>query len=283
MEFLLENILNMIGFIVGLAIGLMSLIGFRNTGSPTLFRLTIAFFAISAGFLIIWAGYLAADFVTKSGGIERWVQTTGIIVQTVGYFFIAFSHSIKAFLPKSSYFRSVGVVPLFLISSVQIEHIFRSISFILLAYGAIETMLSYLDTRNRGAISVASGLALLAFGEFLGWYSFVFPESILYTTSISIKIAGLVALFIPVSRLPLTRIRVDDGLGGEGDEWEEDDDDEEEEGVEDGGARREKGEEDDGADTRGRGHGPAAAAAAARSVPAPGDGDPERREPKDGR
>ena len=277
MEFLLENILNMIGFVVGLVIGLMSLIGFRNTGSPTLFRLTIAFFAISAGFLIIWAGYLAEDFVTKSGDIERWVQTTGIMVQTVGYFFIAFSHSIKAFLPKSSYFRSVGVVPLFLISSVQIEHIFRSISFILLAYGAIETMLSYLDTRNRGAISVASGLALLALGEFLGWYSFVFPESILYTTSVSIKIAGLVALFIPVSRLPLTRIRVDDGLDSEGDEWEE-----EEEGVEDGGARREEGKGGSGTDTHGQG--PAATAAtAARSAPAPGDGSPERGEPKDGR
>ena len=278
MEFLLENILNMIGFIVGLAIGLMSLIGFRNTGSPTLFRLTIAFFAISAGFLIIWVGYLAADFVTKSGDIERWVQTTGIIVQTVGYFFIAFSHSIKAFLPKSSYFRSVGVVPLFLISSVQIEHIFRSISFILLAYGAIETILSYLDTRNRGAISVASGLALLALGEFLGWYSFVFPESILYTTSISIKIAGLVALFIPVSRLPLTRIRVDDGLDGERGEWEEE---EEEKGREDGGARRGEGKEDGGADTHGRGRGPAAEGA--RSAPAPGGGSPGRGEPKDGR
>jgi len=279
-EFLLENILNMIGFIVGLAIGLMSLIGFRNTGSPTLFRLTIAFFAISAGFLIIWVGYLAADFVTKSGDIERWVQTTGIIVQTVGYFFIAFSHSIKAFLPKSSYFRSVGVVPLFLISSVQIEHIFRSISFILLAYGAIETILSYLDTRNRGAISVASGLALLALGEFLGWYSFVFPESILYTTSISIKIAGLVALFIPVSRLPLTRIRVDDGLDGEGDEWEEEEE-AEEEGREDGGARREEGREDRSADTHGRVQEPDAEEA--RSTPAPDGGSPGRVEPKDGR
>ena len=278
MEFLLENILNMIGFLVGLVIGLMSLIGFRNTGSPTLFRLTIAFFAISAGFLIIWAGYLAADFVTKSDGIERWVQTTGIIVQTVGYFFIAFSHSIKAFLPKSSYFRSVGVLPLFLISSVQIEHIFRSISFILLAYGAIETMLSYLDTRNRGAISVASGLALLALGEFLGWYSFVFPESILYTTSMSIKIAGLVALFIPVSRLPLTRIRIDDGLDGEEDEWEEEEE-EEKERKEDVGARREEGAEDGGADTHGHKQG----TTTARSAPAPGDGSPERREPEDGR
>ncbi|MGY5147152.1 MAG: hypothetical protein ACW9W4_04065 [Candidatus Nitrosopumilus sp. bin_7KS] len=212
MEFLLENILNLVGFLVGLAIGIMSYIGFRNTGSPTLFRLTIAFSSISLGFFVIWTGYLVEDFVTKSGSVEKWIQTLGIAIQTVGYFFIAFSHSIKSFFPKSSYFRSVGIFPLFLVSSVQLEHIFRSISFILLAYGAIETMLSYFDNKNKGAISVSVGLGLLALGEFVGWYSFVFPESILYSTSIIIKIGGLIALFIPVSKVPLTRIKFDKDL-----------------------------------------------------------------------
>jgi len=212
LEFLLENILNLVGFLVGLAIGIMSFIGFRNTGSPTLFRLTIAFFSISLGFFVIWTGYMVEDFVIKSGSIEKWIQTLGIAIQTVGYFFIAFSHSIKSFFPKSSYFRSIGVFPLFLISSVQLEHIFRSVSFILLAYGAIETMLSYFDNRKKGTISVAVGLALLALGEFLGWYSFLFPESILYYVSMTIKIGGLIALFIPVSKVPLTKIKFDEGL-----------------------------------------------------------------------
>ncbi len=210
MEFLLVNILNLIGFLVGLGIGIVSLVGFRSTGSPTLFRLSIAFFSISVGFFVIWAGYTVDDLVTKNGYIERWVQTLGTGIQTVGYFFIAFSHSIKSFFPKSSYFRSVGILPLFLVSSVQLEHIFRSISFILLVYGAIETLLSYIDSRNKGTISVSAGLALLALGEFLGWYSFVFPESILYPVSVVIKICGLIALFIPVSRMPLTRIKFDD-------------------------------------------------------------------------
>jgi hypothetical protein len=213
LEFLLENILNLVGFLVGLAIGIMSYIGFRNTGSPTLFRLTIAFFSISLGFIVILSGYMVEDLVTKSGSIERWIQTLGIAIQTVGYFFIAFSHSIKSFFPKSSYFRSIGVFPLFLVSSVQLEHIFRSVSFILLAYGAIETMLSYLENRNKGAISVSIGLALLALGEFLGWYSFVFPESILYSASMIIKIGGLIALFIPVSKVPLTKIKFDEDFG----------------------------------------------------------------------
>ncbi len=212
MEFLLENILNLVGFLVGLVIGIMSFIGFRNTGSPTLFRLTIAFFSISLGFFVIWSGYMMEDFVLKSGNIERWIQTLGIVIQTIGYFFIAFSHSIKSFFPKSKYFRSIGIFPLFLVSSVQLEHIFRSVSFILLAYGAIETMLSYFENKNKGAISVAVGLSLLALGEFLGWYSFVFPESILYSVSIIIKIGGLLALFIPISKVPLTKIKFDEGL-----------------------------------------------------------------------
>lgn len=209
---MLENILNLVGFLVGLGIGVMSLVGFRNTGSPTLFRLTIAFFSISVGFFVIWTGYMIEDFIIKAGSLERWIQTLGIVIQTVGYFFIAFSHSIKSFFPKSRYFRSVGVFPLFLVSSVQIEHIFRSVSFILLAYGAIETILSYFENKNKGAISVATGLALLAFGEFLGWYSFVFPESILYPVSIAIKIGGLIALFIPVSKIPLTKIKFDENF-----------------------------------------------------------------------
>jgi hypothetical protein len=150
------------------------------------------------------------DFIIQSGNIEGWIQTLGIAIQTIGYFFIAFSHSIKSLFPKSRYFRSVGVFPLFLVSSVQIEHIFRSVSFILLAYGAIETILSYFENRNKGAISVAVGLSLLALGEFLGWYSFVFPESILYVVSTIIKIGGLIALFIPVSKIPLTKIKFDE-------------------------------------------------------------------------
>ncbi len=212
MEFLLENILNLLGFLVGLAIGIMSFIGFKNTGSPTLFRLTIAFFSISIGFFVIWTGYMVEDLIVKAGHIERWVQTLGIAVQTIGYFFIAFSHSIKAFFPKSRYLRSIGIFPLFFLSVIHIEHIFRSVSFILLIYGAIETMLSYLESRKKGAIFVGLGLALLALGEFLGWYSFVFPESILYYVSISIKIVGLILLFIPVSKVPMTRIKFDEEL-----------------------------------------------------------------------
>jgi hypothetical protein len=152
------------------------------------------------------------DFVFKNGMIERWIQTLGIGIQTVGYFFIAFSHSIKAFFPKSRYFRSIGVIPLFLLSAINIEHIFRSVSFILLVYGAIETILSFFESRKKGAVLVGMGLALLAFGEFIGWYSLVDPKDsfLYYDLSIAIKIAGLISLFIPVSKVPMKRIKFDE-------------------------------------------------------------------------
>ena len=202
MQFVFEIILNLIGFLVGVVIGILSYIGFKNTGSPTLFRLTIAFLSISIGFGVVGTGFLTESLVIKSGDIEPWVQTLGIGIQTIGYFFIAFSHSIKSFFPKSRYFRSI-IVPLFIIPGNSIEHIIRSISFILLIYGTIETIMSYMESKKSGTIFVASGLGLLALGEFLGWYSVLFPESILYFVSVSTKIVGLGALFVPISRVPL--------------------------------------------------------------------------------
>ena len=93
MEFVLENILNLIGFIIGIIIGAFAYVGYKNTGSPVLFRLTIAFFAIGIGFGIIWAGYMIDDLVLQEGKINRGLQALGLGTQTIGYCFIAFSHS----------------------------------------------------------------------------------------------------------------------------------------------------------------------------------------------
>ena len=212
MEFLLENILNLIGFIVGLIIGIFAYIGYKNTASPVLFRLSLAFFAIGIGFGIIWLGYMIDSIYFEAGKINRGIQALGLGIQTIGYFFIAFSHTIKSFFPKSRYFRSIGVLPLFFLSTMTIEHIIRSFSFILLVYGAIETFVSFLEGKQKGALVVGIGLSLLAFGEFIAWYSLVFPESVLYSISIIIKISGLISLFVPVSKLPLRRLKLDDNL-----------------------------------------------------------------------
>jgi hypothetical protein len=202
LEVVFESALNLLGFVVGLVLGIFAYIGFKNTGSPTLFRLNIAFFSISVGFGVVGFGYLIESLVLSYAKTDAWIQTLGIGIQMVGYFFIAFSHGIKSFFPKSRYFKSI-VVPLFILPGNSIEHIIRSISFILLVYGTIETIMSYMENRRRSTIFVAAGLGLLALGEFLGWYSIIFPKSVLYFISVSTKIVGLGALFVPISQVPL--------------------------------------------------------------------------------
>jgi hypothetical protein len=212
LEFLHESILNLVGFVIGITIGSISYFGFKNTGSPTLFRLSIAFFAIGIGFGILALGYILDDTIMQTGNINRGITTLGVASQAIGYWFIAFSHTIKTFFPKSKYLRSVGIMPLFLVSFVSIEHILRAVSFILLVYGSIETMISYLNGRKKATLFVAIGLGLLGFGEFINWYSFVFPETILYIGSIIIKICGLISLGIPILKIPLRKVTFDENV-----------------------------------------------------------------------
>ena len=212
MEFFFEIILNLVGLLVGIVIGIISYIGFKNTASPTLFRLSIAFFAIGIGFGILAAGFILDDFIFKTGDVNRGISTLGVASQTVGYWFIAFSHTIRTFFPKSRYLRSIGAIPLFLVSFNYIENILRAVSFILLVYGAIETLISYIQGRKKATLFVAVGLGLLGFGEIVGWYSFVFPETVLYAASIIIKIGGLISVGIPVSKIPLRKISFDENL-----------------------------------------------------------------------
>ena len=80
-----------------------------------------------------------------------------------------------------------------------------SIAFILLIYAAIETIMTYATAQKKGTLIIAIGLGLLATGEFLGWYSVVFPKSVLYYISIMIQIFGLICIFIPIGRITLTR------------------------------------------------------------------------------
>jgi len=212
LEFFFEIILNLVGLLVGIVIGIISYIGFKNTASPTLFRLSIAFFAIGIGFGILAAGFILDDFIFKTGDVNRGISTLGVASQTVGYWFIAFSHTIRTFFPKSRYLRSIGAIPLFLVSFNYIENILRAVSFILLVYGAIETLISYIQGRKKATLFVAVGLGLLGFGEIIGWYSFVFPETVLYAVSIIIKIGGLISVGIPVSKIPLRKISFDENL-----------------------------------------------------------------------
>ena len=201
MEIILEFILNLVGFILGTICGIITYNGFNKIGSPTLFRLTIAFFAIGIGFFVMLFRHMPHSQLQEVS-VNETIQIIGSSFQTLGYFFIAFSHTIKSFFPTKRYFRSI-ILPFFLISLSNIENIIRSIAFILLIYGSIETIFSYVEKKNKKTICVAIGLLLLALGEFFSWYQFLFPESIFDNISIILKIIGLISLFLPITKIKI--------------------------------------------------------------------------------
>ena len=204
--------MNLLGFGIGLSISRFAYRGYANVGSPTLLRLTFAFASISLGFLILWIQSMLGIFTLSRPVDLQSLLVVGLGFQAVGYFFLAFSHSIQSLTFKhmapAFALVSLAIAPLFVIPGNSIEHIIRSISFILLVYGATQTMTSYMWTRKRNTLIIASGLGLLALGEFIGWYNFIYPGSMFYYASIITKIAGISAIFVPVYSFPIGRIKL---------------------------------------------------------------------------
>ena len=197
--------MNLLGLGISAFIGRFAYAGYSAIASPNLLRLTFAFISIAAGFVLL----SVAEFVEPVES-SRAVATTGLAVQAIGYFFIAFSHSVKSFdFAPPKYF---ALVPLtmapFVIPGNSIEHLVRSISFILLVYVSIETMASYMQNRRTSTLMIGSGLGMLALAEIMAWYSFVYPGAFFYV-AIAIKVIGFGLLFVPFSKFGLAG-----GLGG---------------------------------------------------------------------
>jgi hypothetical protein len=204
--------MNLLGFGIGLLIAKFAYSGYRSVGSPTLLRLGFAFAAISFGFLLIWIYSITGIVLQSVTSDLAALLVIGLGSQAVGYFFLAFSHSIQSltFKHMAPAFALVSLViaPFFVIPGNSIEHIIRSISFILLVYGATQTIVSYMWSRRKGTLVIASGLGMLALGEFIGWYNFIYPGSMFYYISVTAKIAGISAIFVPLYRFPIGRVKV---------------------------------------------------------------------------
>jgi hypothetical protein len=204
----IELAINIAGLAISAFIGRFSYTGYTAIGSPNLLRLTLAFVSIAAGFGLL-AGAL---FLDPDAG--RAMNTAGLAAQAVGYFFIAMSHGLKSsfdFAPKQGgAATALLMIPLttapFVIPGNSIEHLVRSISFILLVYVSIETMASYMQTMRSTTLMIGSGLGTLAVAEIIAWYDFIFPGAFAYP-AIAAKVAGFGLMVIPFSKF---------GLGGSG-------------------------------------------------------------------
>jgi hypothetical protein len=199
----IELAINLVGLAISALIGRFAYTGYVTIGSPNLLRLMLAFVSIAAGFaLIVSALFFPSD-------LARGVNTAGLAAQAVGYFFIAMSHGLKSsfdFAPKKGGIALV-LVPLastaFVIPGNSIEHLIRSISFILLVYVSIETLASYMQSMRSNTLMIGSGLGTLAVAELLAWYDFIFPGVFNYP-AMAVKVAAFGLMFIPFSKLGLT-------------------------------------------------------------------------------
>lgn len=198
LEILFELPMNLLGLGISAFIGRFAYSGYATVASPNLLRLTFAFTSVAIGFALLASGLFAADY-------SQAITTAGLAAQAIGYFFIAFSHSLKSF--DFSPHRHLLLAPLaitgFVIPGNSLEHLVRSISFILLVYVSIETMASYMQGRRTSTLMIGSGLGLLALAELLSWYNFIFPGSF-YVAALSIKVAGFGLMFVPFSKFGLT-------------------------------------------------------------------------------
>ncbi len=193
-----ENALQFVGAFVAFSIALVAYKGVRETSSSSMLRLAAAFVFLGTGFVL--QGLEGIGAFSSVPVLEVSVATilvAGLFLQTVGYFFLAFSHVLDVVLS-----RRLGpllvLIPIFAVSQSSVETVLRSLSFYFILYGVLETALSYTKTKNPNTLFIAAGLGMLAAGW---WVSLAAPDMILLTLlQLLMREVGLVALFVPVLR-----------------------------------------------------------------------------------
>ena len=193
-----EGALALLGAFIGLSIAYISLIGYRETGSPALLRLTSAFILLFLGFIceaLAIFGYvgvlpilvLATAFFTIASSF----------LETLGFFFLAFSYVLNV-----RAIQRVSAMPLILPLSlpvIQISAALKSISFYLLIYAAVETAMSYMKTRRAETLVLSLGLIFLALSELIRWISYVeLSWPFWYSSSLVLKLIGFSAFLAPI-------------------------------------------------------------------------------------
>jgi hypothetical protein len=199
---LIENALQFVGAFVSLSIAYVSYRGVRQTESPSLLRLATAFFLLGTGFLV--------EAVVGLGSFMPWlsaaattVVVTGLLLETAGYFFLAFSHAVDVMMAKRMGI-ALMVFPVLTLSTSQLSSILGILSFYFVLYGVVETLYAYARNRRPDTLLIATGLALLGVGTFVQWLSLLyFQVDVLSLIQIITREVGLLILFVPVLKFAL--------------------------------------------------------------------------------
>ncbi len=200
------NFLQFVGAFVSFSIAYVSIRGLRETASPTFLRLGTAFFFLGFGFLI--EGLVGSGTEAIVPGLAAFATTmllSGLLLETTGYFFLAFSHVMDVTISKKMGL-ALMLFPVITISGVQLTDILRFLSFYFIMYGVVETLYSYGKTHRPDTLVIASGLGLIAAGGLVEWLSILYSTvNALPLVQILMKEVGLLILFIPVIKFSFER------------------------------------------------------------------------------
>lgn len=198
---MVEDILQFIGVFVSFSIAYVSFRGLKQTQSPALLRLATAFLFLGFGFMVqalVGLDGVVLVLPTLTTTVIAGLVVASALMETAGYFFLAFSHALDVMFSKRLQV-SLLVLPVFTLSAAQTTDALSILSFYFILYGVVETLTAYVRTRTPNTLLIALGLALLGSGTFVAWLSLMYPVVyVLSLVQIIIREIGLMILFIPV-------------------------------------------------------------------------------------
>ena len=194
---LIGDMLQLIGVFVSFSIAYVAFRGVRQTESSSLLRLATAFVFLGFGFLVEAIVGLGELLPSLSVAAEA-VVVGGLLLETTGYFFLAFSHAVDVMLAKRMG-AALLVFPLISLSGTQLQDVLSFFAFYFVMYGVVETIWSYKRTRKPETLLIAVGLSLLGVGTFFQWLSLLYQYvGVLTLLQIILQEMGLLMMFIPV-------------------------------------------------------------------------------------
>jgi hypothetical protein len=206
-----EDILEFAGVFVSFSIAYVAGRGLRQTQSPALLRLATAFAFLGFGFLVeavVELQGLVQSVPVLTATVAAGLAIVGPLMETTGYFFLAFSHAVDVIFAKRLG-AALIVFPVLSLSTTQAIDSLSLLSFYFILYGVLETVYAYSHSRNPDALLTATGLSFLGAGTFFPLLSLLYTKVYLLSLlQIILKEMGLAILFIPVLSYALGRTRI---------------------------------------------------------------------------
>jgi hypothetical protein len=193
---MIEDVLQFIGVFVSFSIAYVAFRGVKQTHSSSLLRLTTAFVFLGFGFAV--EGCVGLGQIIPALSFSTMAVVAGLLLETTGYFFLAFSHAIDVMISKKMG-AALLIFPVISLTGAQLVDILSVLSFYFVLYGVVETVYSYARTRKPDTLLIAVGLALISVGTFVQWLSLLYLNvDVLLLLQIIMKEIGLLILFTPV-------------------------------------------------------------------------------------